>query len=349
MTPTMSALPDPITDLFGRSLANLRISVTDRCNLRCHYCMPEREYDWLPKKDRLGFEELSRLVGVFAPLGVRKLRLTGGEPLLRRDLPVLVAQLAAIRGIEEIAMTTNGILLPDAAEDLKRAGLNRITVSLDTLQPERFRTLAGQDRLAATLEGLASAQAAGFAPIKINTVITRGSNDDEIEDLVAFAIEGGHELRFIEYMDVGGALDWEQSKVVSKAELLERITARFGAPQPLATEASAPARRFTLPGGSVFGIIASTTEPFCGACTRSRITADGLLFTCLYGTEGLDLRGLLRQGASDGELRAALTGAWTQRKDRSAEERLADPRRGVSIPRDDLRQDPHLEMHTKGG
>ncbi len=341
--------PQPQLDFFGRALRNLRLSVTDRCNLRCHYCMPEREYDWLPKSDRLTFEELARLVQVMVPLGVRNIRLTGGEPLLRRDMEQLVSQLRAIDGIEDLAMTTNAILLPEQAGSLKAAGLNRITVSLDTLQAERFRTLAGQDRLQATLAGLRAAKEVGFDSIKLNTVVTRGSNDDEIEDLLAFAIEEGHELRFIEYMDVGGALDWRQGKVVSRDEILQRVAQRFGGWKPVPTPDSAPARRFALPTGEVFGIIASTTSPFCGSCTRARITADGLLYTCLYGTEGMDLRSQLRNGASDQDLFEQLTLCWAGRRDRAAEERLADPDRGRSVDREDLRKDPHLEMHTKGG
>ncbi|HPF15715.1 MAG: GTP 3',8-cyclase MoaA [Planctomycetes bacterium] len=342
-------LPPGIQDVFGRVLANLRISVTDRCNLRCHYCMPEREYEWLPKADRLTFEELERLVARMAPLGVRNLRITGGEPLLRRELAQLIARLARIPGIEDIALTTNGILLADQAEALWQAGLSRLTISLDTLRPDRFRKLTGQDRLSATLAGLEAAQSAGFAPIKLNMVVCRGSNDDEVESLLEFALEAGHELRFIEYMDVGGALDWRQEQVLSKGEILERIAHRFGTPEPAPTPPSAPAQRFQLPGGGRFGVIASTTAPFCGTCTRARLTADGWLYACLYATQGLDLRKHLRDGATDEQLTELLTAGWTSRRDRGAEERLAQPAREASVDREELRRDPHLEMHTKGG
>lgn len=345
----VSTLSPPLRDLLGRALRDLRLSVTDRCNLRCHYCMPEREYVWLPKHDRLSFEELARLVRLLVPLGVRALRLTGGEPLLRRDVPLLVAQLKAIDGLEEVSMTTNAILLEEQAPALRAAGLDRITVSLDTLLPERFAALAGRDRLAETLRGMQAADRAGFTGTKLNTVLCRGRNDDELVSLLTFAIERGYELRFIEYMDVGGALAWSSEAVVPRDEILERVRAHFGQPAALDTDPSAPARTFALPNGGRFGIIASTTAPFCSTCTRSRLTADGLLFTCLYGTQGLDLRAQLRGGASDEELTASLTRVWTQRRDRGAEERLQDPQRGTSVSKADLRSNPHLEMHTKGG
>ena len=335
-------------DTFQRPLRNLRLSVTDRCNLRCQYCMPEAEYTWLPKHDVLTFEEIDRLVGLFVGLGVDKLRITGGEPLLRTNLPVLLRQLAGHDTVRDLAMTTNGILLTAHALTLKQAGLRRVTVSLDTLQRDRFVRLTRQDELPRTLAGIETA-AREFPGFKIDTVMIRGVNDDEIVDLVRFARERGAEIRFIEYMDVGGATGWSAQQVVSRAEILERIADAFGPIAPADKESSAPADRFRLSDGTPFGIIASTTAPFCQDCDRARLTADGMLYTCLYATGGLDLRAPLRNGASDDELRALITSTWTGRTDRGAELRLGVPDRRPLIPVSSLKRDPHLEMHTRGG
>ena len=337
-------------DRFGRPLRNLRLSVTDRCNLRCAYCMPEEEYVWLPRADILAFEELATLVDVFLALGVEKVRLTGGEPLLRRDLEVLVALLAAKPGLGDLALTTNGILLADQAPALKRAGLARLTVSLDTLRPERFRQLTRRDELARVLSGLEAARAAGFTGTKLNAVVLRGVNDDELLDLLAFGRERGLEVRFIEYMDVGGATGWSAASVVPRAEILGTIELALGrvVPDP-ERDRAAPAERFVLPDGTRFGIIASTTEPFCGSCDRARLTADGQWFTCLYAPTGTDLREPLRRGASAEELAARILGVWQERRDRGAEERLGLAQRGSLAPASHLRADPHLEMHTRGG
>ncbi len=335
-------------DTFQRPLRNLRLSVTDRCNLRCQYCMPEAEYTWLPKHDVLTFEEIDRLVGVFVGLGVDKLRITGGEPLLRTNLPVLLRQLAGHDTVRDLAMTTNGILLTAHALALKQAGLRRVTVSLDTLQRERFLKLTRQDELTRTLAGIDTA-AREFPGFKIDTVVIRGVNDDEIVDLVAFARERGAEIRFIEYMDVGGATGWTAHQVVSRAEILESIADAFGPIAPADKEAAAPADRFRLADGTPFGIIASTTAPFCRDCDRARLTADGMLYTCLYATGGLDLRAPLRSGASDDDVRALITATWTERTDRGAEMRLGVPDRRPLIPLSTLKRDPHLEMHTRGG
>lgn len=335
-------------DTFQRPLRNLRLSVTDRCNLRCQYCMPEAEYTWLPKHDVLTFEEIDRLVGIFVGLGVDKLRVTGGEPLLRTNLAVLVSQLAQHAAVRDLAMTTNGILLTANAAALKRAGLRRVTVSLDTLQRERFLKLTRQDELTRTLAGIDTA-AREFPGFKIDTVVIRGVNDDEIADLVAFARERGAEIRFIEYMDVGGATGWTAHQVVSRAEILESIVDAFGPIAPADKETAAPADRFRLADGTPFGIIASTTAPFCRDCDRARLTADGMLYTCLYATGGLDLRAPLRSGASDDDVRALITATWTGRTDRGAEMRLGVPDRRPLIPLSTLKRDPHLEMHTRGG
>ncbi len=335
-------------DTFQRPLRNLRLSVTDRCNLRCQYCMPEAEYTWLPKQDVLTFEEIDRLVGLFVGLGVDKLRITGGEPLLRTNLPVLMRHLAGHDTVRDLAMTTNGILLTANAVALKQAGLRRVTVSLDTLQRDRFVRLTRQDELARTLAGIDTA-AREFPGFKIDTVMIRGVNDDEIVDLVRFARERGAEIRFIEYMDVGGATGWTAQQVVSRPEILERIADAFGPIAPADKESSAPADRFRLTDGTPFGIIASTTAPFCRDCDRARLTADGMLYTCLYATGGLDLRAPLRNGASDDELRALITSTWTGRTDRGAELRLGVPNRRPLIPVSSLKRDPHLEMHTRGG
>jgi cyclic pyranopterin phosphate synthase len=336
-------------DLHGRPLRSLRISVTDRCNLRCAYCMPEREYAWLERADLLSFEEIAELVDAFTDIGVRKVRLTGGEPLLRRDLESLVALLAARAGLRELAMTTNGVRLAGRAAALRRAGLTGLTISLDTLRPEVFRELAQRDELPAVLAGIEDARAAGFESLKLDTVLLRGTNDGEIGELLDFARQGGLELRFIEYMDVGGATRWRPEHVVGQAELLERIAGLRGRPEALPGRGSAPAQRFRLPDGQVFGVIASTTTPFCGTCDRARLTADGLLYLCLYARIGLDLRGLLRAGATRTQLAERLARTWSARDDRGAERRMAEAVRTASLDVGALRADPHLEMHTRGG
>ena len=336
-------------DRLGRALGNLRVSVTDRCNLRCAYCMPEREYVWLPRRDILDFEEIGRLADVFGSLGADRIRLTGGEPLVRQDLPKLVRLLAAKPWLRDLALTTNGVLLAAQARALREAGLPRITVSLDTLRPERFRELARVDELPRVLRGIEAAREAGFAPLKLDTVVIRGVNDDEIVPLLERAKEWGAEIRFIEYMDVGGATHWSRERVVSREGILRAIGDTYGPFEPLAAEGSAPAERFRLSDGTVFGVIASTTAPFCAACDRSRLTADGLWYLCLYAAQGIDLRRPLREGASEEQLRALIAGAWTFRADRGAEERLGLRARSPLLPQAELKKDPHLEMHTRGG
>jgi GTP 3',8-cyclase len=338
-----------ILDRFDRPLRSLRISVTDRCNLRCQYCMPEADYAWLPRESILDFEEIATVADAFTSLGVDRVRLTGGEPLLRRDVPALVELLAARPAIRDLALTTNGVLLAAQAAALKAAGLHRITVSLDTLRRDRFQALARFDELGSVLAGIDAAARAGFDAMKIDTVVIRGRNDDELRDLIEFGRSVNAEVRFIEYMDVGGATHWSMGAVVSRREILARLSEAYGDIVPLAGRDSAPAERFVLPDGTTFGIIASTTEPFCAACDRSRLTADGLWLLCLYARGGLDLRHPLREGATREELAHLISTVWSMRADRGAEERLGSPAREVLIPVAALKRDAHLEMHTRGG
>ncbi|MFT5052674.1 MAG: cyclic pyranopterin phosphate synthase [Chlamydiales bacterium] len=314
--------------------------------------MPEAEYVWLPKEKLLTFEETGQLVDAFIELGVNRVRLTGGEPLLRRGLAGMVGQLRQRKALRDIALTTNGLQLAEHALDLRRAGLDRVTISLDTLQPERYRALTRRDGLENALAGIRAACDVGFASVKLNTVVLRGTNDDELTDLLEFARAHGIEARFIEYMDVGGATHWSAEDVVSRTEILERLEAHYGSierEQPLPGAGSAPARRYRLPDGTLFGVIASTTQPFCGSCDRSRLTADGNWYTCLYSRRGDDLRALLRAGHSHGELVEHLRARWSGRDDRGAEERLGMAQRIPLAGAEELQQDPHLEMHTRGG
>ncbi len=338
-----------MNDALGRPLRNLRLSVTDRCNLRCEYCMPEDDYAWLPREDVLHFEEISTLVDVFVSLGIDKVRLTGGEPLLRRDLDVLVGMLAAKEGLNDLALTTNGILLADQIDALKAAGLQRLTVSLDTLHRSRFEALTRFDRLDAVHAGITAAERV-YGILKIDSVVMRGVNDDELADLIEYGRSVNAEVRFIEYMDVGGASRWTPDRVVTRQAILQELSRRYGAIEPVGEVSSAPAERFALSDGTTFGIISSTTEPFCRTCDRSRLTADGMWYLCLYATRGFDLRGPLRRGASPDQLRALIAEGWKGRTDRGAEERLALGDRRAFVPVQDLlKRDPHLEMHTRGG
>lgn len=342
-----------VVDTYDRPLKSLRLSVTDRCNLRCQYCMPEEDYVWLPREDVLSFEEMATLTGYFADLGVDKVRLTGGEPLLRRDLSRLVRLLLQDRRITEIALTTNGILLADQAQELYDAGLHRVTVSLDTLRPERFRQLTRRDEFSRVIGGIESVGKVGFANLKLDTVAIRGFNDDELVPLIEFAKHYQAEVRFIEYMDVGGANEWAMDKVLSRAAILDQLGQHYGPVEPLPERGAAPAQRFLLPDGTSFGIIPSTTTPFCAQCDRSRVTADGMWYLCLYATSGTDLRKPLRMGASPEDMRSMIRSGWAARQNRGAEERKALERIGLRdgglIGIDRLREDPHLEMHARGG
>jgi len=315
-------------DRFGRPVRDLRISVTDRCNFRCPYCMPRQvfgqEWHFLPRAELLTFEEITRLAGLFVELGVRKLRLTGGEPLLRRDLPDLVARLATFPDID-LAMTTNGSLLARYAGELRRAGLGRLTVSLDALDEPTFHRMNDAPYSAAdVLAGLAAAEAAGFGPIKVNAVVVRGMNEHAILPLVERFRGSGHILRFIEYMDVGTTNAWKLDQVVPAREIVERISAVH----PL--EPVAPAYRGEVgrrwrfvDGNGEIGVVSSVSAPFCGDCTRARLSAEGRLYTCLFAAEGYDLRGPLRAGDDDERLRERLAAVWRGRTDRYSEQRAA--------------------------
>ena len=332
-------------DALGRALRDLRISVIDRCNFRCPYCMPEETYSedhaFLRARDRLDFDEIERIARAFVSLGVTKLRLTGGEPLLRRDLPGLVALLAAIEGVEDLALTTNGVLLPKLAQPLRDAGLQRVTVSMDSADPDVFRKMSGgRGELAAVEAGIAAAEHAGFAPIKINCVVMRGVNDAGVLDLAARFRGSGHALRFIEYMDVGTVNGWRGDRVVPGAELVQRIDARWPL-EALPRKPGATARGWRYrDGAGEVGFINSVTEPFCGGCTRARLAADGMLYTCLFARSGHDLRGLLRAGESDDGLRATVAGIWSHRGDRYSERRAELRAAGVL---------EHVEMYRIGG
>jgi cyclic pyranopterin phosphate synthase len=315
--------------------------------------MPEVDYVWLPREDILSFEEMATLAGYFADLGVDKVRLTGGEPLLRRDLSRLVRLLVRDRRITEIALTTNGVLMADQAQELYDAGLHRVTVSLDTLRPERFRQLTGRDEFAGVIDGIESVGKAGFSNLKFDTVAIHGFNDDELSALIEFGRHYQAEVRFIEYMDVGGANEWAMDKVLPATVILDRLSRRYGPITPLPERGSAPAQRFLLPDGTSFGIIPSTTTPFCTHCDRSRLTADGIWLRCLYALSGTDLSKPLRMGAGPDEMREMIRSGWAARRDRGAEERKQLEREGLRdgglIDIDRLREDPHLEMHARGG
>ena len=340
-----------IRDRLNRPLGAIRISVTDRCNLRCSYCMPEEEYTWLPRASLLSFEEITRLVSIFTHLGAGKIRLTGGEPLLRRDLAQLIEMIRPIDGVREIALTTNALLLAPLAARLKAAGLDRVTVSLDTMQPERMLAFARSGHHADVITGIDAAIAAGFENVKINSVVVRGYNEDEIVALAEFAVSRGIEPRYIEYMDVGGATQWTSAAVVSREEIVAVLARHHGAATavPRDNDPHAPAERFRFADGLVVGVISSTTAPFCRDCDRARLTADGTLFLCLYADQGIDLRGPMRGGASDDELAALVRQSWEGRADRGAEQRLALGNRGVLVPLLGLKADPRKEMHTRGG
>src|SRR6267378_5120048 len=309
-------------DTFGRPLRDLRISVTDRCNFRCVYCMPKevygRDHRFLERRELLTFEEITRVARTFVSAGIKKIRITGGEPLVRRDLERLIAQLAELD--VDLTLTTNGSLLPQKAQALAAAGLRRITVSLDSLDEAAFRALNDVDfPVARVLDGIEAASAAGL-PVKVNAVIKRGVNDDQVVPLAAFFRERGHTLRFIEYMDVGHTNGWRLDDVVPAKEIVARLDEAFGVEPAEALYRGEVAQRWRYKDGKgEVGVIASVTQPFCGDCTRARLSAEGKLFTCLFAVRGHDLRALVRSGASDQELEMALRGVWKARKDRYSE------------------------------
>jgi cyclic pyranopterin phosphate synthase len=303
-----------LVDRFGRLGRDLRVSVTDRCNLRCTYCMPAEGLDWMAKPEMLTDEEMLRLVRILVGLGIEQVRLTGGEPLLRRSLVDVVAGIAALQPRPRIAMTTNGVGLERTAAALAGAGLDRVNVSLDTVDPEHFRSLTRRDRFDDVVRGLAAAHEAGLTPVKVNAVAMRGINDDDAPDLLQWCLDRGYELRFIEQMPLDAQHAWDRGLMVTQAELLERLGARFEL-TPVATRGSAPAERFLVDGGpAVVGIIASVTAPFCAACDRVRLTADGQLRNCLFARREVDLRGPLREGATDEELADLMIGEMAAKK-----------------------------------
>ncbi|MCA9419440.1 MAG: GTP 3',8-cyclase MoaA [Nitrospira sp.] len=351
-TPKAVALPDPVKDAWGRPLRSLRVSVTDRCNLRCQYCMPEENYVWLPRENLLTFEEIALLANLFSDQGIDRVRITGGEPLLRNNVAELIRMLRLNPRIHDIAMTTNGVLLSEQAQALFDAGLHRVTVSLDTLKPERFKALTRRDTLDRVLEGIDSVARVGFTGLKLDTVAMKGYNEDEVIPLIEYGKQVNGEVRFIEYMDVGGANDWSADKVLSRKDILKMVGEYYGTVEAVEEVSSAPAQRFRLPDGTTFGIISSTTMPFCSTCDRSRLTADGMWYLCLYAKTGHDLRKLLRTERSREDILSFIQSVWETRKDRGAEERKEleqSSGRGRYIEIERLRQDPHLEMHARGG
>jgi GTP 3',8-cyclase len=337
----------PVIDMLGRTVHDLRISVMDRCNFRCPYCMPQSTFDekyrFLRAQERLSFEEIVRLARVAARLGVRKVRLTGGEPLLRNGLPDLVAELSGIDGIEDLALTTNGVLLAQHAAELKGNGLHRVTVSLDSLDEAVFMKMSGGfGGLPQVLEGIEAALAAGLRPVKVNTVVQRGLNDHTVLDLLEHFRGTAVTVRLIEYMDVGNRNAWEPAQVVPSADILRQIEARWPVTAAAGRYRGEVAARYTYDDGAgEIGFVSSVSEPFCGDCNRARLSSEGVLYTCLFATRGLDLRAPLRAGASDAELLELLRSAWTQRTDRYSE--LRSELRGAEAP---LRK---VEMHYIGG
>lgn len=319
-----------VHDLFGRPLRDLRVSVTDRCNMRCDYCMPAEvfgpDHAFVPRAEILTFEEIARVVRAAAVLGARKVRLTGGEPLLRRDLPALVRLLAVVPGVEDLALTTNGLLLAAQAGELQQAGLHRVTVSLDALDEGLFRRLTGSSRLVGeVLEGMKAAQRSGLG-VKVNCVVQRGVNEDEVLPLACLCREQGWVLRFIEFMDVGNHNRWERAAVVPSAVLRDRLEDAFGlVPAEPAWRGEVACRYFYADGRGEVGFVSSITEPFCRDCNRARLTADGRLVTCLFAAGGPDLRSLLRDGTDDHALASFMRGVWEGRSDRYSELRAALP------------------------
>jgi cyclic pyranopterin phosphate synthase len=333
-------------DTLNRPMTDLRISVTDRCNFRCTFCMPaDRTYTFLPRPEILSFEEITRLARIFVGLGVRKIRLTGGEPLLRSKIERLVAALAAIEGVEDLALTTNAYLLPQKAEALKAAGLERVTVSLHSLDPKIFQQLNGLGyELEGVLAGIRAAIAAGLTPVKLNVVAIEGTNDHEIVDLARFAREHGAVVRFIEYMDVGTVNAWDAERVLSARQIIDRIDRVFPLEPVVREQPGEVADRYRyVDGGGEVGVIPSVTQPFCGACSRVRLSSDGQLYTCLFAAAGHDLKGLLRAGASDTEVVERIRGIWRQRTDRYSEVRTAALRAGEFLPAE------KVEMFRIGG
>ena len=343
----VAELPGGVRDTFGRPLRDLRISVMDRCNFRCPYCMPEDVYDrkfrFLSSRERLSFAEIVRLTRLFARMGACKLRITGGEPLLRAGLADLIGDLSCLQGVGDIALTTNGVLLAQQAAALTAAGLDRVTVSLDAVDEDIFRRMSGgRGRLAAVLDGISEARAAGLNPVKINAVIQRGVNDGHVPELVEYFRGSRMILRFIEYMDVGTINNWSASQTVPAAEIKEAIHRRWPLRALEANYHGEVAQRYEFEDGQgEIGFITSVSQPFCGSCNRARLSSDGRFFTCLFASEGLDLRGPMRAGESDAALMGRMTGRWQARADRYSE--LRGPARSEAAP------ERKVEMYYIGG
>lgn len=338
-------------DRFGRRLRDIRISVTDRCNFRCPYCMPAEiygeRYEFLPRPEILTFEEIERLATLFGHLGASKLRITGGEPLVRAKLPTLIERLAAIESVEDLTLTTNGYLLAKMAKPLKDAGLQRVTVSLDSLDPDTFRKMAGRNYgPERVLEGIDAAESAGLSPIKINCVVQRSINEEDVVGLASRFRGTGHIVRFIEFMDVGNRNGWNLNQVVTASEIVGRINAHFPLEPVPSNYPGEVANRYRYEDGSgEIGVIASVSVPFCGDCTRGRLSTDGRFVTCLFASGGKDLKTPMRNGATDEELLEIIKGVWTRRVDRYSEERAAntDFEGNVTLPR------RKIEMFQIGG
>ena len=335
-----------LVDALNRPIKDLRISVTDRCNFRCSYCMPLDEYDWIHKKEILTFEEISRLATLFVRLGVEKIRLTGGEPLVRQNLDRLVAKISSIGGLKDLCLTTNGALLAEKVAALKASGLKRVNISVDSLSPEKFRQMTKRGDLSKVLEGIFAAKRHGLHPIKLNAVIEKGLNEDDILSLVEFSRDNGFALRFIEYMDVGNSNDWTSGKLVSKKEIIEKINGQYPLKEVGRAGGSAPSVDYEfIDGRGDVGVIASVTEPFCSSCTRVRLTADGKIVTCLFSGIGHDVKGLLRGGATDEEISNFIVAIWEKRADRYSSERLEALRSANYDPKNHKK----IEMISLGG
>jgi cyclic pyranopterin phosphate synthase len=335
-----------LVDMLKRPVKDLRISVTDRCNFRCTYCMPLDEYEWIDKKEILTFEEIARLARLAVQLGVEKIRLTGGEPLVRHDLHLLIEKLAPLDGVKDLCLTTNGALLAERIDALKQAGLRRVNISIDTLDPAKFKRMTKRGDLHKVLEGIFAAKAAGLAPIKLNAVVERGVNDDDILPLVEFCRANGFAMRFIEYMDVGNSNNWTSAKLVAKREIIETIHARYPLREIGRDQGSAPSVDYEfVDGQGDIGVIASVTEPFCSSCTRMRLTADGKIVTCLFSGVGHNVKALMRAGASDTEISDFIGNIWRGRIDRYSAERLE----ALQASNYDPKSHRKIEMISLGG
>ena len=332
-------LKDMPLDKLSRPLRDLRVSVTDRCNFRCPYCMPAEiygeRYEFLPRNDLLTFEEITRIVKLSTQLGVKKVRLTGGEPLVRQDVVELVSMIANLDGIEDFAMTTNAYLLSGMAESLKKAGLQRITVSLDSIDDEVFKKMNGRGFVTAkVIDGIAAAKEAGLDPIKINAVVQKGINDNTLVELASWCRDNGYTPRFIEYMDVGTLNDWKLDEVLPASEIVKIIEGEFSVTPIESSYRGEVAKRYRYKDGKgEFGVISSVTQPFCGDCTRLRLSPEGQIVTCLFADGGTDLRGPMRSNIPDEELLNIMSGTWSNREDRYSEIRtsMTSPRKKVEM------------------